>query len=172
MKPTTWPPFSDWYRGLTLAERRFFFEMDDGVGSTDVNASEIGSRRLQRWRSQSPFDDESIFAQRLASEGLDADLFDRIVGASSMDPSVQQLPGLPWVSKLGSAYAQPALTVVETPPGEEMLGFLEIVEPLVDQACHRIAVGVAEFVESWPALPFDPAIIEDLLLAEFGRFRC
>ena len=50
------------------------------------------------------------------------------------------------------------------PPGEEVLGFLELIQPLVDQACDRLAAGVAALIDTWPTLPFDPETIEDVLL--------
>jgi len=32
--------------------------------------ADLGQRRLQRWRMQSPFTDEALFAERLAMDGL------------------------------------------------------------------------------------------------------
>ncbi len=69
-----------------------------------------------------------------------------------------------WLAELAEAYAQPASAYASPPPGEEVLGFLELVQPLIDRACERLAAGIADLARKWPTPPFDPETIEDVLL--------
>ncbi len=63
------------------------------------------------------------------------------------------------------AYASPATAYTEFAPGEEELGFLELVQPLVDLACDWLYEGVLDLIDHWPILPFDPEMLEDILMA-------
>jgi type 2 lantibiotic biosynthesis protein LanM len=153
-----------WYRALTLAERS---ALPPGslasLPPRDANP-EIGRRRIERWRSQPPYDSEQTLAQRLAQIGIDQVHLEQILGesAESLQRRVSQPPA--WLAELAEAYAQPASAYADPPPGEEVLGFLELVQPLVDRACERVAAGIADLAAQWSTLPFDPATIEDVLL--------
>ncbi len=152
-----------WYCALTLAERS---ALPPGslASLPGEPGQDTGQRRLGRWRSQPPYDSESTLDQRLAQLGIDQARLVEILGesAESLQQRLVQPPA--WLAELAEAYAQPSAAFADPPPGEEMLGFLELVQPLVDRACERLATGIGELIAQWPALPFDPETIEDVLL--------
>ncbi len=66
---------SAWYKATTLTER---IKSLSTIGSNrfkiEINA-ELSQRKMQRWKSQSPFSNGSYFAQRLAIDGITEDDF-------------------------------------------------------------------------------------------------
>src|ERR1700751_1568625 len=59
-----------WYRATTLAERiGSLHPVQGGTPKVALN-TDHGERRLQRWRSQSPFTTGSYFQQRLEMDGM------------------------------------------------------------------------------------------------------
>ena len=141
---------------LTLSERITALSSDGDSHPHRNHNTELGGQRLQRWRSQPPFSDDLFFAQRLALDGIDEARFAHILGepVESLHKRLSSLPT--WLAALVEAYAQPASAFANPPPGEEVLGFLELVQPLIDQACERLHARVAVLANKWPALPFDP----------------
>ena len=136
--------------------------------SPGAEDAELGQRRLARWQQQPPFDDEAIFAQRLAADGLDRERFAQVLSASVKTLKQRQSTSPRWMVELGEAYARPAMTVVELPPGEEILGLLELVQPLVDRACLRLSTTLDKLADDSPSLPFDPESIEGVLLVNLA----
>lgn len=57
----------------------------------------------------------------------------------------------------------------ETTPDDAIdlaeFGFLELAQPLIDQACDRLQTGIAALAAQWESLPFDLETIENVLLA-------
>jgi len=159
-----WFTTPTWCHALTLAERIASLPGERGSLSLGDAAAEVGRRRLERWRSQPPFDAESYFAQRLAMGGMDEESVLYVLGepVDSLQRRLSQPP--PWLLELVAAFAHPASGFASPPPGEEMLGFLDLIQPLVDQACARLIAGLVALEEAWPTLPFDPETVIDLLL--------
>jgi type 2 lantibiotic biosynthesis protein LanM len=153
-----------WCHAWTLAERITTRSGDRDSSPHRNHSAELGRQRLQRWRSQPPFSDDLFFAQRLALDGIDEARLAHILGepVESLHERLSPLPA--WLVALAEAYAQPASAFASPPPGEEVLGFLELVQPLIDQACDRLHARVAALADKWPALPFDPETVEDVLL--------
>jgi type 2 lantibiotic biosynthesis protein LanM len=149
---------------LTLAERIATLSGDGDAYAHRNHSAELGRQRLQRWRSQPPFSDDLFFAQRLVLDGIDEARLAPILGepVESLHGRLSSLPA--WLVALAEAYGQPASAFASPPPGEEVLGFLELVQPLIDQACDHLRTSVAALVDKWPALPFDPETVEDVLL--------
>lgn len=176
---------------MTLAERGAAWSGSQATGASPAESDARGRRRLERWRAQAPFATEAFFAQRLALDGIrEEDLLPIL--SEPVENLQQRLPQTPaWLAQLAAAFMQPApesfmdetymddLTPDDMPPDEapdeapdadapapddDLLGFLEIVQPFIDQACARIRAGVAARVDGGGALPFDPDIIEDILL--------
>src|SRR5262249_61679204 len=107
----------------------------------------LAQRRLQRWRSQAPFATDSAFAERLALDGLsEEDLFRLLGEPIEAVHSRCPLP-LAWLTELAQAFArapsvQP-LPVPESFKAHEVMGLLDVIEPLLSQGPHRLhqAVG-------------------------------
>lgn len=74
-----WQQSPTWYQAATLAER-----LAAGCSPADPDHDPERSRwRLDKWRRQAPFDDEDVFARRLALDGVDPAAFERLLGESS-----------------------------------------------------------------------------------------
>jgi len=159
-----WFTSPTWCHALTLAERIAAPPGERGSQSLGNEAAELGRRRLRRWRSQPPFDADAYFAQRLALDGIDEERLLHILAepVESLHARLSQSPA--WLLELAEAFAQPASGLVSPPPSEEMLGFLDLIQPLVDQACDRLSAGVDALADQWPKLPFDPETVIDVLL--------
>src|SRR5947209_5994771 len=66
-----------WYRATTLVER---IAARPVHARSDRNDGRQARRRLSRWRSQPPFTNPSVFAQRLALDGITEAEFLRLLG--------------------------------------------------------------------------------------------
>jgi len=153
-----------WCRALTLSERIALPDADGRDGSEGDFNEELGRKRLQNWQSQPQFATGSVFAQRLALDGIDEEHLLQILGQPDdcLHGRLSQNPA--WLAALAEAFSQPASAYVNLQPGEEELGFLELVQPLIDRACDRLFAAVGRLIDKWAMLPFDPQAIEDVLL--------
>ncbi|WP_254563505.1 type 2 lanthipeptide synthetase LanM family protein [Oscillatoria sp. HE19RPO] len=119
-----------WYRGIPLRER---------IASGDrprVGSTPLGDRRLQRWRSQTPFNNDIYFAQRLASDGLTEPEFQQLLGESSETLASRFSDPPDWIKTLSdilSTYPFSALSetgnLSDTQSG--VSGFLTLFSPLI-----------------------------------------
>ncbi|MDX1416319.1 MAG: type 2 lanthipeptide synthetase LanM family protein [Candidatus Promineifilaceae bacterium] len=152
-----------WCRALTLDERAVLLDghIDSSVNGYD---QEMATKRLRRWQAQPQFEDVTILEQRLKGSGIDPRRLRQVLGTADEElyPFLKQKPS--WLAALAQAYARPAQTYVNLEPGAEELGFLEIVQPLVDQACDRLFEGVEAIITQRPYFPFEPQAVEDILL--------
>ena len=154
-----------WSRALTLAERCSTLSADIVSLHRDEKQDRLANRRLLRWQSQPQFSSESVITQRLDALGIDEAGLTYLLG-EPVDTLCWRMPDIPgWLVELMDAYAVPAGAYTDIAPGEEELGFLELVQPQVDLACYRLYEGVLDLIDRWPFLPFDPERIEDILLA-------
>jgi type 2 lantibiotic biosynthesis protein LanM len=173
-----WFTSPSWCRALTLAERGATLTSNHGAGPRQADNFELGRRRLERWRSQPPFTTDPYLAQRLTLDGLDEERLQHLLG-EPVEDLYQRLVDMPdWLAQLDEVFSDPALFEIPTPDDleddefeaneretdEEVLGFLNLIQPLIDQACDYLLDGVDALVESGRPLPFDPDTIEDILL--------
>ncbi|RIK58271.1 MAG: type 2 lantipeptide synthetase LanM [Chloroflexi bacterium] len=192
MKDAQWFASALWYHALTLAERNALWSSAAAARLSPASAAR-GRQRLEHWQAQPPFADASLFAQRLALDDVDPERLPALLGepVESLQARVPQPP--PWLTALAEAFARPQPEDdldAGAPDGEDLgddrtaddpdagesgadeeaqaagaeFGFLELVQPLIDQACDRLQAGVAALAGRGGALPFDPATVEDLLL--------
>jgi type 2 lantibiotic biosynthesis protein LanM len=159
-----WSASPTWCHALTLAERVASLSGDRSAYLPGGEEAESGRRRLLRWRSQLPFTTDSYFAQRLALDGIDEEQLVYLLGepVESLHGRLSQVPA--WLLELLEAFARPASAFASPPPGEEILCFLDLVQPLIDRACDRLWAGVIALADTWPTLPFDPETVVDVLL--------
>lgn len=159
---------SAWYTAITLSER---IESLHAIQSTRPNIeinTEFSQQQMQRWKSQSPFTDDSYFAQRLAIDGITEDEFLYILGEPT---SVVQdrFPKRPyWLTKIAEAFASPNLSSIplkEELQSKEVAGFLDAIKPLINQGRERLHQEVQSLIQTHANLPFDPNTVENLLFA-------
>jgi type 2 lantibiotic biosynthesis protein LanM len=159
-----WSTSPTWCHALTLAERIATLSGGRSSYLPGDGDAESGRRRLQRWRSQPPFATDSYFVQRLALAGVDEERLLYLLGepVEALHGRLSQVPA--WLSELIEAFAHPASGFASPPPGEEILGFLDLIQPLIDRACDRLWAGVIDLADKWPTPPFDPETVIDVLL--------
>ncbi len=144
---------ADWYRAATLAERAAAAPAPAAAGNP-----ELARRRLERWRSQTPFQSPAELRRRLATDGLDPDSFLALLGESALDlkERTAQPPG--WLGTLERAFAAgPA-------PAEREGDLGLVVEPLVARARARLLEVARGLAAAGATVPFVPeAAVEALL---------
>lgn len=170
-----------WRHALTLAERARLLESVQNRPMPTAELRERAGRRLARWQSQVPFAVTELWTRRLSDDGIVPDRMLDLLATPVDRLIADHTETLDWVSRLAVAY-QPA-TAGGTPdsptpdnptdqdaqaapdtPEEELLGFLQWVNPLIDHALAKIQTALAQLAQQHAELPFDPTTIEDILL--------
>jgi type 2 lantibiotic biosynthesis protein LanM len=129
---------------------------------------QIALERLQRWRSQIPFDEDGFFTRRLGRAGLDEDRLLALLG-EPRESLAARLPERPewmrleWMHEVEEAYrcADPGYVLPFSPERLEHpeTRFLWIAAPLIRTVERRIAAAAAELDG-----PFDRATVVPLVL--------
>ena len=153
----------NWYHALTLIERIAALTSGDGITLPDNFKHETGPQRLQHWRSQPQFELDTTFNLRLTQDGIDEELLSYILNGP-VERLQRLAPTQGWLSWLAEAYRYSASAYANPPPGAEEFQFLDLIQPLIDQACEQLFVGIDNLIDLWPELPFYPQTIEDILL--------
>src|SRR5262245_6253288 len=104
----------DWYEALTLDERSQSAGAAIATGVTDaapVSAEppvnqELAQKRLQRWRAQTPFNNDVYFAERLRKNRLTESDFIGLLGEPSQRLRQRFQPAPAWLSDLERLYTQ------------------------------------------------------------------
>ncbi|MFJ9772426.1 type 2 lanthipeptide synthetase LanM family protein [Kitasatospora sp. NPDC101157] len=107
------------------------------AGTGDEDRSERAARKLERWRTQAPFDRADWFARRLASDGLDPDAVHALL-AEHPDALAARLDTHPWAERLAAAFERPG--TLDVPEEHE---FARLVAPLLAAARDRLRAGLA-----------------------------
>ncbi|WP_258002515.1 hypothetical protein [Fischerella thermalis] len=139
-----------WYRAASLMERIAVMSLE---APSNV---ELGRRRLQRWRMESPFTDEALFAARLAMDGLNLGNFCYLLGQSA--PQIPQA----WLGELAAAYRNfgvediTRLLSLQHPN----LGLLNAIAPCIRQGIMQLRAGV----DNLQNIPINISNIDSILL--------
>ncbi|MBV9791713.1 MAG: type 2 lantipeptide synthetase LanM family protein, partial [Chloroflexi bacterium] len=158
-----------WYHALTLDERIALLRKHAHSRATTIN-TELGTRRMQRWQAQTPFSSPSLFAQRLAQDGLDAAelLYLLSEPIAALRDRAEELPV--WLLQLAEVFVAGAESLpVELPPAlesQETARFLSLIEPLIGQGRAKLCAGIAALIERYPGAPFDAAAAETIMYAQ------
>jgi class II lanthipeptide synthase len=158
-----------WCRATTLVERIasrrgrvLFYQNDEGQAE----------RRMLRWRSQPPFTNASVFAQRLAIDGLTEDEFSSVLG-EPVESIRARLPGLSlWLAELSQAFSDGlSATALPFPEGisEQLVGLLKPLEPLIAHSLARLHKSLGQVLRARPKAPVDSETIERILFADLPR---
>lgn len=158
-----------WYRATTLVER---LAAGWPSGNTEpAEEDDLAWYRLQSWKSQAPFNEESYFEQRLALDNLtEAQLRHLIVERiEAVRERFSKRPA--WLSDLRAALSRPCAPCLDNliPDGlkrRPTVGFLNVAAPFIEQALVRLDEGIAELTTSASPLPFDPSTIKKILFTD------
>jgi len=157
---------SAWYRAATLVER---IAGRPAHVRSDRNAGREAERRLLRWRSQPPFTNAAVFAQRLALDGITEAEFLRLLG-EPLDSLRAGFPRpMPWLVELREAlsdgYSRRAIPF-PVGTGEQVSALLASVQPLIAHCLDQLHKGVQHLLLLQPAAPVDSQTIERILFAD------
>lgn len=160
---------SAWYQALTLKERLASLRAVSGkIPNVEVNA-DLAERRMQRWRSQTPFTTNSYFEQRLAIDGITEDEFRYLLGEpiEAVRDRFSEPPA--WLVELAQAFSRPAgsnqLPLLKVLEDYETAGFLSVIEPLISQGYDQVHEGAQALGSMYSDLPYDLSTIEEVLFA-------
>lgn len=158
-----------WYQALTLKERIASLRTADSrMLNVEVNA-DLGERRMQRWRMQTPFTTNSYFEQRLAVDGITEREF-RYLLSEPIEAICDRFSASPvWLTELDQAFSRPVATnplpLPEELQSDQTAGFLNLIEPLINQGRDRVHEKLQALQTMRSDLPFDPNTIEAILFA-------
>lgn len=175
-----------WYQALTLTERLALLRTEafrkPGLETIDQVQAESG---LHAWKAQSPFDQGTCWAERLAMDGVSEQELLVLLGEQAAT-GWARLPEPPaWLHELSQAFEQPiaeadltelaelfaSLAEAEeerTRQAEETASrkqsFLPVFYPLLARGVARLQADLAELLSNYPTPPFDPAEVHRLFL--------
>ncbi|AFZ34787.1 Lanthionine synthetase C family protein [Stanieria cyanosphaera PCC 7437] len=163
---------SAWYHAMTLSERVTSVKTNRKHKSNLEINSELAQRRMQRWRSQAPFNqDDSLFFQRLELDGISEEEFFFLLG----EPIESVQKGCPdppdWLNHIAKIFS--TLTdddLKPLPPSEQIKGkeislFLYALEPLIDEGRKKLERVVEKISQTHDELPFEPNTVVEVLYA-------
>lgn len=161
---------SSWYRALTLPERLASLRAQAaGKAAVSVGNAEQAERRLQKWKSQPPFEQPSFFVDRLALDGAMEEDLCLLLGEpiEAVQARIAQPPE--WLLTLTQAFASRDLPerfeVLDAKQDQKLAAFLHPITPLLKQGGERLLAGVEALVKQHTFLPFDQETIGPLLFA-------
>jgi type 2 lantibiotic biosynthesis protein LanM len=168
-----------WRQATTLAERVATLDANSDRRGSTTNP-DLANRRMQRWRSQSPFASGSYFSQRLEMDGLsEQDLFYCL--GESAEALSSRMSSQGWVRQFLRSFSQPVssapLPLPETLRSRKAVGFLKVIEPLLRDGINRVQEGAEKLIQprnAGPArsrshAPFDLKTITGLLFANLPQ---
>ena len=157
-----------WYKATTLTERiASLHTIPSDRPDIKIN-TKLQEQRMQRWKSQSPFTNDSYFQERLAIDSITEDEFFHLLGEpiEAVQNSLSELPD--WLTEISEAFVRPSFSSIlpleefEVP---EVAGFLDAIAPLINQGCASLHQQIQKLIETQDNLPFDTNTIEALLFA-------
>lgn len=156
-----------WYSAFSLAERaKLLLSQKVILNESDAQLAE---RRMQLWRTQTPFEDNSFFKQRLEIDALDEEKLLYLLG-EPIEALQRRLSDLPsWIKELKQAECFNVSQNKEAfdqdfIKGQGWIGFLYIIEPLVNRGLDRLQDEVQTISGEYSNLPFDSRIIGKTML--------
>ncbi|MBR8827891.1 MAG: type 2 lantipeptide synthetase LanM family protein [Gomphosphaeria aponina SAG 52.96 = DSM 107014] len=149
-----WIQKAAWYEGLTLRERTKL--RPPNYQEFDQKKAE---RRLKKWRSQTPFNQDYYYEQRLLSDGLTNESFTYLLGekAEALKKRASNPPD--WLIALEKAFSQSAIAN----NSHDCSSLVEVVQPLIKQGFEKLQKGLDELSKSEEKIPFEPNTIKDIL---------
>ncbi|HEX7677275.1 MAG TPA: hypothetical protein VF713_04075, partial [Thermoanaerobaculia bacterium] len=115
---------ADWYRALTLAERVTAMPSARSDESPQTIDTDLADWRLERWRSQSPFNKGTTLAERLDLDRLSEEEFRRLLGEPAEDLRARAGGPPSWMTDIAQAFAQPGTAPrPESSADDEWTGF-------------------------------------------------
>lgn len=156
-----------WHQATTLAERipslsGAALDNTQGIDSTQA------TKRLERWRSQTPFSNDNYFAQRLELDGLTEEKLLYLLG-EPVEALHHRLANDPsWLAEFLTSLSHSGVKQsikVEKQKANDVSGFLEITTPVVGRSDARLQEKLLSLIGDRTDLPFTVAAIQPQLRA-------
>jgi type 2 lantibiotic biosynthesis protein LanM len=161
-----------WYRALSLTERRGPWEVASTATSSAADGlAEKANGRARAWKAQKPFDQELLFAERLALDALSEQAFSALLAAPA-ETLTSRTPGVPgWLADLRHAFTHhdpadnvtPLLDEVESE--HPLAGCLPALGPLLQRALALLQERAHALRLQNGFLPVDTALLSKGFLA-------
>lgn len=151
----------NWYEALTLTERILILR----GAEKDAFDHDLARRRLKRWRSQSPFNSNYYFSQRLSIDHLSEEGFIRLLGETTdqLSNRFSEPPG--WLQEIERVYSNWIRADFSDKRSQSTeMGFLVIVKPLIDLGIERLRRGAEALRREHANAPFDSSSVDHLFL--------
>lgn len=168
MLQQAWFQTEEWCRALNLSERLAL--LTEAASESPASVDEVAAARLQRWRSEPPFEKPETFARKLELAGTtEAELLSLL--GETAEQLHQRLASSPaWLNQLEAAFSPAAVArLVDIDADRD--GFLNLVEPLVVQGRARLHAGIEALQREFATAPFRAdeaeAMLVDNLYAQF-----
>jgi type 2 lantibiotic biosynthesis protein LanM len=155
-----------WYKALTLLER-----LETRPSPGRAVDSELAGRRLHHWRNQKPFSDQARFAGWLAKQTLTLEDLVALLGESLEDLRLRTDKAPEWLERLAEARAARDETPLDhpgQPPVNTSANVINALGPVVRSGLARLQRGLAQLAREYETLPFNPAVVTPLLLANLA----
>ncbi|WNG54492.1 type 2 lantipeptide synthetase LanM [Archangium gephyra] len=161
-----WPSQAAWSQALSLAERARSRQRVPQPPAPLPEELEQANRRVARWRTQAPFDEPSLWHERLALEGLDeSGLLELLAGRADLLSSRESPPE--WLESLRLAYMEAEAGLPTEPLSPD--GLLAPVAPLVRWGHQRLVDGMRRLASPGEPLRFEPEAVGTALLRQLER---
>ncbi len=160
-----------WYRALSLTERLALRQAETGaISSPNGEHVDQAVRRFRSWKAQPPFDQGTLFAERLASDSLsEEDLLSLL--AEPLARLQARLSALPdWLAALRDAFtdAQAVEEMLplsqETRADQPLAACLPAISPLLQRGLTALQERIQALQQQYAFLPFDPQQISQTFL--------
>lgn len=159
-----------WYRALSLTER-LSAELPTNHPTTAEVEDESVRYRLQSWKSQPPFNQESYFAQRLSLDHLTELQWQQLLSEplASLQARFPQPPV--WLTELCAVAAPTEFSdfLTDQQADQPATGFLNAAAPFIEQAYARFEAGLAALLKTDAPLPFDPTTARQIFSADLAH---
>ncbi|HEX2271302.1 MAG TPA: type 2 lanthipeptide synthetase LanM family protein, partial [Pyrinomonadaceae bacterium] len=158
-------PSPSWHQATTLAERIPSLSVSTLEKMQEIDSGKA-TRRLERWRSQTPFTNDNYFAQRLELDGLTEEKLLYLLGEPVEALHHRLANDPPWLAEflvsLSHAGVEQTQTV-EKIQVNDASGFLKVISPVIEHGEARLREKLSSMIGERTDLPFTMAVIEPYL---------
>ncbi|HEU5381016.1 MAG TPA: type 2 lanthipeptide synthetase LanM family protein [Ktedonobacteraceae bacterium] len=172
---------SGWYHALSLTERADLYRASSYRSSTASAAEEERAiRRLHEWKTQRPFTQGTLFAERLAQDALSEDDLLRLLAepvATLQDAYLRTSSPPEWLTTLQQAFDTPAQYRDEIEWPLQHMGkstvaltsYLQPLLPLLKYGFNQLHTEMQKLHQHYKTLPFDPQHVIQLFSAPLAE---
>ena len=164
----------NYYLAMTLNERLASLRTgNNNLTDEQVFDRKLAHRRLERWKSEYPFSNNSYFNRRLATEQIQGDELEYLLGESTENLSERTKIELEWLKELKQVFSTEIFARFRKPlpfknelRSGEIKEFLEIIAPIIDRGREKLRQGIQKIIETQSCSPFELTTVENLFLEQ------